>query len=54
MKRVERDPEGGWIARARDGSEIGGEDWRWISRSVAREVVRWADAYDANGEGEKG
>jgi hypothetical protein len=32
MKRVERDPEGSWIARRRDGAIIPDEDFRWNSR----------------------
>lgn len=43
MKRVEKDPEGGWIARKRDGSIFYDENWRWNSRSVARTVVRELD-----------
>lgn len=43
LKRVEKAPEGGWIARRQDGSIIGGDDWRWNSRSVARSVVAETD-----------
>jgi hypothetical protein len=45
MLRVEKDPDGGWIARKKDGSIIGGEGWRWNSRSVARTVVIEADLF---------
>lgn len=43
MKRVEKDPHGGWIARKKDGSAIFDENWRWNSRSVARTVVAESD-----------
>jgi hypothetical protein len=43
MKRVERDPDGGWIARRRDGTIIPDEDFRWNSRTAARGAVREAD-----------
>lgn len=45
MRRVEKDPAGGWIARRRDGSMIYDKDWRWNSRSVARSVVAEYDHY---------
>lgn len=43
MKRIEKDPHGGWIVRKRDGSIYYDADWRWNSRSVARDVVRELD-----------
>lgn len=40
MKTVEKDPEGGWIARdPNTGETIGGDDWRWNCRESARDVV---------------
>lgn len=39
MHRIERDPEGGWIARNRDGSEIGAPGYRWNTRAGARCAV---------------
>jgi hypothetical protein len=40
VRTVERDPGGGWIARSPfDGRELGGDGFRWNSRSVARTVV---------------
>lgn len=43
MKRVEKDPEGGWIARKPDGSMIPDADFRWNSRSAARGAVEQTD-----------
>lgn len=43
MRRVEHEPYEGWIARDRRGAEIGGEGFRWSSRSVARAVVLETD-----------
>ncbi|WP_240502341.1 hypothetical protein [Sphingomonas panacis] len=43
MRRIERDPEGGWIARRRDGTLITDNDWRWNSRSAARHAAMEAD-----------
>lgn len=42
-KRVEKDPEGGWIARDQEGREIGGDGFRWNSRSAARCAVDETD-----------
>ena len=47
MKRVEKDPKDGWIARRRDGSLITDEHWRWNSRSAARSAVAETDMLDA-------
>ncbi|MDF0491142.1 hypothetical protein PX699_22495 [Sphingobium sp. H39-3-25] len=46
MKRVERDPEGGWIARRADGTLIPDDDFRWNSRSAARGAVHEAELLD--------
>ncbi len=46
MKRVEKDSEGGWIARSRDGSVITDEHWRWNSRSAARGAVAETDVLE--------
>lgn len=37
---VERDPEGGWIARQPNGHFIFDKNWRWNSRSAARAAVQ--------------
>ncbi|MBO9579500.1 MAG: hypothetical protein J7498_01250 [Sphingobium sp.] len=37
--RVSRDQDG-WIVRSPDGSAVYDEDWRWNSRSTARDVAR--------------
>lgn len=47
VRRVEKDPAGGWIARDRNGAAIYDEAWRWNSRSVARSVVLETDAAHA-------
>jgi hypothetical protein len=47
IKRVEKDRLAGWIARKEDGSEIGGEGFRWNSRASARTVVWEADLAQA-------
>jgi hypothetical protein len=40
IKTVERDPEGGWIARnPHTGEVILGDDFRWNSRESARGAV---------------
>lgn len=39
VRRVEKDPRCGWIARDKNGVEYFEEGWRWNSRSVARAVV---------------
>lgn len=44
--RVEYDPGWGWIARKADGSECW-PDFRWSSRSVARDVCEQYDRDDA-------
>jgi len=41
IRAVEYDPGYGWIARGPDGNEVI-ENFRWTSRSVARDVVRQA------------
>lgn len=46
MRRIEKDPEGGWIARKANGRIIGGKHWRWSSREVARTECRVADMLD--------
>ena len=38
VKRVEYEPGWGWIARNPDGTEVI-PDFRWVSRSVARDVA---------------
>ncbi len=43
MNRIEKDPEGRWIARRRDGSIITDEHWRWNSRAAARNAVAETD-----------
>lgn len=51
VRRVEYDPPWGWVARKRDGTEIGpgGEQgFRWTSRSVARCVVQEHDLLEAD------
>lgn len=49
MRRIEKDPEGGWIARRRDGSLITDADWRWNSRSAAKHAVMEADDWPTVG-----
>lgn len=39
IRRVEKDPYGGWIARDKFGVEYFDGGFRWNSRSVARAVV---------------
>lgn len=40
FRLVEKDPGGGWIARhPLTGEPFFDKDWRWNSRSVARDVV---------------
>jgi hypothetical protein len=42
VRRVEKDPPWGWVARRKEGTEIGpgGEQgFRWRTRDVARSVV---------------
>ena len=46
MARVEKDPAGGWTPLKRDASFYYDADWRWNSRSVAREVARELDHAD--------
>jgi hypothetical protein len=46
MKRVEKDPEGGWIARYRNGLYIPDAAFRWNSRSAARGAVTEARMYE--------
>lgn len=49
VRSVERDPEGGWIARKPNGHFIFDKDWRWNSRATARAVVReYADRSTAH------
>ena len=48
MKRVEKDPEGGWIARTRTDEIIPDEHWRWNSRSAARSAVHETDLVERN------
>lgn len=48
MRRIEKDPEGGWIARRRDGSLITDKDWRWNSRSAARHAVMESDFWPSS------
>lgn len=43
LRRVEKDPAGGWIARRRDGSVIPDADFRWNSRSAAKGAVLETD-----------
>lgn len=43
VRRIERDPAGGWIVRRKDGRAYYDENWRWNSRSVARTVVMELD-----------
>lgn len=45
-RRVEKDPEGGWIARRKDGSVIPDESFRWNSRSAAQGAVLDSDTFD--------
>jgi hypothetical protein len=46
MRRVAKDPEGGWIARRRDGTIIPDDDFRWNSRSAAQGAVADSDIFD--------
>ena len=40
VRTIEHDPGWGWIARNPfTGKAIFNDDWRWVSRSVARAVV---------------
>lgn len=54
MKRVEKDPEGGWIVRGPDGKPFYDENWRWNSRDVARSVARELHDPAALSHGETG
>ena len=47
IRRVEKDPRGGWIARRRDGSDIMEPGFRWNSRAAARGVVQADDMMSA-------
>lgn len=44
IRRVENH-DYGWIARDQCGGSIGGDDWRWSSRDVARSVAVEADMF---------
>lgn len=43
VRRVERDPSGGWIARDHFGNEMIEEGFRWNTRSGAWHVAIEAD-----------
>lgn len=50
MRRVEKDPEGGWIARDPYGAIIPDADFRWNCRSSAwHAAVEYDDAYVSGG-----
>ena len=53
IRRVEKDPEGGWIARNRNGSEIL-KDFRWNSRSAAQGAVTETDLLSGRRSESKG
>lgn len=54
MKRVEKDLDGGWIARGPDGEAFYDDNWRWNSRDVARSVARELHDSAALSHGEAG
>jgi len=43
MKRVEKDPYGGWIARKRDGTVIFDPEFRWNTQAGAKAAALDAD-----------
>lgn len=45
VRRVEHELYEGWIARNQLGEEIGGEGFRWASRSVAWTVAFESDMF---------
>ncbi len=45
VRRVEYEPGWGWIACDQCGGRIGGDDFVWNSRAVARTVAMEADMF---------